>query len=1260
MDKVSDDGMDPEQNVQFDFGYSDSESENDSGAEDSANPVKFFTHELSLRGRLRRYFVRNPRTRLASTYVELILTIGICLAYVVRVSMDEPYKYACQGVRCNNVTMPELPEDDSMVFTSTHINWYILTWVQRPLWLWVIQVILAFLVLFKFVFFILVIPKGHQREQIFSIRCALIIVSVVPMLVTVFYPPGLQHLFVPSFLCCWLSKQALERIRNDLHQARQRFQTISNTLTHHIALLAVTLFCVIFITVCGIQHIQRGSWHKPLTIFEAVYFVIVTFSTVGYGDISPDIYLGQVFIMLMIIIAFALFPHQIQVIALTWLERQKTGGVYSKRNAAQNKHVIVCATSLTLDAVMDFLNEFYAHRKLERHNVILLSPQELDSNIQIILKDPKWMHRVIYIRGSALKDIDLERCRLREAEACFLLPPRLTSNKEKADQHTVLRSWAVKDYAPHCKQYIHLFKAKNKMHIKFAEHLVCEDEFKYALLANNCLYPGLSTLVALLVHTSTGLEGDIAPNYWQQVYGHHSGNEIYHIQLGKSVFFKQYEGWSFPEASADAHQRFGVSLLAVLAGDGGMSRRLQLNPGKDYHLKKEDFCFYMSVTREEYAKISPAAIARTPNRIVKMEALAETLQKYGNVANDTGTDLEASAYDTVTNLEGDRHHHPPLTIFEQIHGAHHHFQKRRRSSSSNNNTEDADMELMPMLSHAGKAEEAGANYMDTKLDTVEEEEGGGGIKASERSYDEVDHRHNRGKLLQQFPEMRDLMKTGHPPVTIYTGTNRAVCHIMREPRPHCCLQWNQTCEHCNYRHANDHRWDRHLIIMAAQKPTSGLHNFIVPLRSSFISVNGLSAIILLLETTPEPIFLDFIAMFPLVFWMKGSITSLDDLLRAGINKASHLVVVNREPRDKDSLSKTNAEETLVDSETIITVQTIFRLFPNANIITELSQASNMRFMQFSAQDVYCHKISRLEQKLKATMNSNLSHIFRLPFAAGQVFSASMLDTLLYQTFVKGYLITFVRLLLGIDAEEGSGHLSSIRVTKGMTKQYPTFGHMYKMLCHSSGEIPFALYHTELNCGDKNVEADEKKKGKKKIKRTLTASNSSGPTSPFQAFRKMEVMDVKGLVQNRMKTLSMADDYSEVKKVPNAISYVIANPSPKRKLKMGDIIYVIQPSSMTAKPNRPKLPLHRSNSFSGLNSAMLSASPFPTSNCATYSGSPLRLTQQIPDFAEGQEKKAGLEPLTEESGQGPVQIGRFNLKRYRKNSCPASSADSNKV
>lgn len=52
-------------------------------------------------------------------------------------------------------------------------------------------------------------------------------------------------------------------------------------------------------------------------------------------------------------------------------------------------------------------------------------------------------------------------------------------------------------------------------------------------------------------------------------------------------------------------------------------------------------------------------------------------------------------------------------------------------------------------------------------------------------------------------------------------------------------------------------------------------------------------------------------------------------------------------------------------------------------------------------------------------------MFRLPFAAGTVFSASMLDTLLYQAFVKDYVITFVRLLLGVDQAPGSGFLTSV-------------------------------------------------------------------------------------------------------------------------------------------------------------------------------------------------------------------------------------------
>lgn len=86
--------------------------------------------------------------------------------------------------------------------------------------------------------------------------------------------------------------------------------------------------------------------------------------------------------------------------------------------------------------------------------------------------------------------------------------------------------------------------------------------------------------------------------------------------------------------------------------------------------------------------------------------------------------------------------------------------------------------------------------------------------------------------------------------------------------------------------------------------------------------------------------------------------------------------------------------------------------------------------------------------------SNLAFMFRLPFAAGRVFSISMLDTLLYQvgggsggtaacwhipgltfppllqSFVKDYMITITRLLLGLDTTPGSGYLCAVGAAAG--------------------------------------------------------------------------------------------------------------------------------------------------------------------------------------------------------------------------------------
>ncbi len=67
----------------------------------------------------------------------------------------------------------------------------------------------------------------------------------------------------------------------------------------------------------------------------------------------------------------------------------------------------------------------------------------------------------------------------------------------------------------------------------------------------------------------------------------------------------------------------------------------------------------------------------------------------------------------------------------------------------------------------------------------------------------------------------------------------------------------------------------------------------------------------------------------------------------------------------------------------------------------------------------------VKKKMTKDQGSNMAYMFRLPFMSGNVFSASMIDTLLYQTFGKPYLIELIRLLIGLSQSPGSGNLTSV-------------------------------------------------------------------------------------------------------------------------------------------------------------------------------------------------------------------------------------------
>nr|XP_023024060.1 potassium channel subfamily T member 2-like [Leptinotarsa decemlineata] len=423
------------------------------------------------------------------------------------------------------------------------------------------------------------------------------------------------------------------------------------------------------------------------------------------------------------------------------------------------------------------------------------------------------------------------------------------------------------------------------------------------------------------------------------------------------------------------------------------------------------------------------------------------------------------------------------------------------------------------------------------------------------------------------PSEKIAIVKGFPPVSTYIGVSPTLCYLLKEKKPLCCLQLAQVCEHCSYRNARDYQWQNKTIILAADYASNGIYNFIIPLRAHFRSKTSLNPIILLLERRPDVAFLDAVSYFPLVYWMLGSIDCLDDLLRAGITLAENVVVVNKE------LSNSAEEDSLSDCNTIVAVQTMFKFFPSIKSITELSQSSNMRFMQFRAHDKYALHLSNMEKKEKER-GSHISYMFRLPFAAGSVFSASMLDTLLYQAFVKDYVITFVRLLLGIDQAPGSGFLTSMKITKD-DMWIRTYGRLYQKLCSTTCEIPIGIYRTQdtsisdSSHIDEDIGADRvgvtyrPKEGTNCLGCTTNRRNSMYSTNGNDEAKdnhnqQIERAEIANLVRSRMESLNLPTiDYNDVSEKRNSLSYVIINPSCDLKLEEGDIIYLVRPSPFSA-------------------------------------------------------------------------------------------------
>ncbi|XP_052685084.1 calcium-activated potassium channel subunit alpha-1-like isoform X5 [Crassostrea angulata] len=368
----------------------------------------------------------------------------------------------------------------------------------------------------------------------------------------------------------------------------------------------VAFFISLWLASAGFLHLIENAgdpwvdFDNPqlLTYWECMYFLLVTMSTVGYGDVGAKTVLGKIFIVLFIMISIGMFASWIPEISDILGRRQKYGGCYKKERG--KKHIVVCG-HITFDSVSNFLKDFL-HKDREDVDVEIVFIHKIlpDLELEGLLK--RHFTQVEFFHGTVMDANDLARVKIETADACLVLANKYCEDPDQEDAANIMRVISIKNFHAEIKVIVQLMQYHNKAYLlnipswdwKRGDDAVCVAELKLGFIAQSCLAPGFSTLMANLFTMRSDKPATDMPQ-WQCDYMRGTAMEMYTEYLSSS-----FNGMTFPEAAELCFSKLKLLLLAIeVRQEDGRESTLAINPGSKIKIENATQGFFIAESAEE-------------------------------------------------------------------------------------------------------------------------------------------------------------------------------------------------------------------------------------------------------------------------------------------------------------------------------------------------------------------------------------------------------------------------------------------------------------------------------------------------------------------------------------------------------------------------------------------------------------------------------------------------------------------------------------